>query len=681
MLPFARAASPLTHDENSPTVDKGGPVNRPFDPFPCSALDGSIVDRFDATARRFSQHLAISDHVRRLTYRELAIIVDRIAVSVATATADRPGPVAILLARDALFPAAMLGVLAAGRGYVPLDAGDPTERIRQIATQSGAAAVISTGALARRAYSVFPQDLPVVDIETIGTGECRRSIPIPAPDDLALIVYTSGSTGKPKGAYHNHRNLLHDVMQQTNTLHLNEEDRVALLYSPAVIAAIREILMTLLNGASLHILPPHELQPAGLVREIKARGITICRTVPVLLRRITEALSPHEGLNSVRVVGLGSQRVDWSDFDVFRRHFPPEAFLIVGIGATECGGNYCHWFVDDRLRETGLRLPIGRILPDAKVAIVDDDGREVANGDIGEFVVASRYVALGYWRDPDLTARAFKIDPTDPKTRFFKTGDVGRMRPDGLLEYIGRNDQQIKLRGHRIEVGEIEFALGECPGVGDAAVVVRRNKGGLPQSLSAYVEPGPSSEKLVLSDLRSLLASRLPHYMIPTEFQVVETLPRLPNLKIDRVRLKELDAARSEQREAASGGDSRIMRGALLHEHHPVEIPHLVGPLHLQIAEIWQRLLGRKDIGFDDNFFEFGGDSLLAMQMICEVEAATSQKIPQSALSNVFSISDLVATVVRCLPATGEMVTCAKHGSGAPFFLSRRLYDPRAVFA
>ena len=137
MLPFARGASPLTHDENSPAVDKGGPVNRPFDPFPWSALDGSIVDRFDATARRFSQHLAISDHVRRLTYRELAIIVDRIAVIVATATADRPGPVAILLARDALLPAAMLGVLAAGRGYVPLDAGDPTERIRQIATQSG----------------------------------------------------------------------------------------------------------------------------------------------------------------------------------------------------------------------------------------------------------------------------------------------------------------------------------------------------------------------------------------------------------------------------------------------------------------------------------------------------------------------------------------------------------------
>ena len=246
-------------------------------------------------------------------------------------------------------------------------------------------------------------------------------------------------------------------MQQTNTLHLNAEDRVALLYSPTVIGAIREIMMTLLNGASLHILPPQELQPAGLVREIRARGITVCRLVPALLRRMAEVLGPDRRLDSVRVAGLGSQRVDWSDFDLFRRHFSPEAFLIVGIGATECGGNFCHWFVDERLRATSPRLPIGRILPDAKVTIADEGGRQVVDGDIGELVVASRYVALGYWGDPDLTARSFTVDPADPKTRIFKTGDMGRMRPDGLLEFIGRSDQQIKLRGHRIEIGEIEF--------------------------------------------------------------------------------------------------------------------------------------------------------------------------------------------------------------------------------
>ena len=527
-----------------PPIDFGGPVDRAFESFPYSALGKSIVDRFDTIARRYSERVAIADGARRVTYADLAMLVDRIAAAIAGTLANCPGPVAILLPRDAVFPAAMLGALAAGRGYVPLDASHPTERNRLIAAQSAAAAIVSSGDLARRARSLFSEDLPIVDIEAIGPAACRNPIRRPSADDLACIVYTSGSTGSPKGAYHNHRNLLHDVMQQTNTLHVNEEDRVALLYSPAVIAAIREILMTLLNGASLHILPPQELQSAGLVREIEARGVTICRMVPVLLRRMAEILGPSQRLDSVRVVGLGSQRVDWSDFDVFRRHFSPEALLIVGIGATECGGNFCHWFVDDQLRSTGARLPIGRILPDARVTIADDDGRVVPDGEIGEFVVASRYLALGYWRDPDLTARAFTIDPADPKTRIFKTGDMGRMRPDGLLEYVGRNDQQIKLFGHRIEIGEIEFALAGCAGVEDAAVVVRRDEVGLPRSLAAYVELRSGVQGLLPRDLLSMLTKRLPVHMIPATLHVLEELPRLPHLKIDRVRLAELDAAR-----------------------------------------------------------------------------------------------------------------------------------------
>jgi amino acid adenylation domain-containing protein len=527
-----------------PPIDHGGPVDRPFQPFSYSALEGSITDRFEAIARRFSTRVAVSDCVRSLTYSELAILSDRIAAAVAVAVADRQGPVAILLPRDVLFPAAMLGVLAVGRGYVPLDVSNPAERNQLIATQSGAAAVVCAGELAHRVRSLFAEHVPVVDIDTIGDTARRNPMPRPASHDLAYIVYTSGSTGSPKGAYHNHRNLLHDVMQQTNTLHLNEEDRVALVYSPAVIAAIREIFMTLLNGASLHILPPQELQSDGLVREIRARRITILRTVPILLRRLAESLAPNERLDSIRVVGLGSQRVDWTDFDVFRRHFSLAAFLIVGIGATECGGNFCHWFVDQQLRAPGCRLPIGRILPDAKVTIADEDGRPVADGEIGEFVVASDYLALGYWRDPDLTARAFTVDPGNSKTRIFKTGDMGRMRPDGLLEYSGRNDQQIKLRGHRIEIGEIEFALGACAGVEDAAVVVKRHETGLPHSLIAYVEPKTGIRGLLPRDLLSTLAKRLPAYMVPARLHVLEKLPRLPNLKIDRVRLAELDIAR-----------------------------------------------------------------------------------------------------------------------------------------
>jgi amino acid adenylation domain-containing protein len=601
-----------------PPMDCGGPVDRPFEPFPYSALEGSIIDRFETTWRRFSTCVAVSDCGRQLTYAELAILVDRIAAAAVAAASDRPGPVAILLPRDVYFPAAMLGVLASGRGYVPLDASNPDERNRLIAIQSRAVAAISAGDLANRVRTLFPRELPIVDIAAIDAVASPKPIARPVADDLAFIVYTSGSTGRPKGAYHNHRNLLHDVMQQTNTLHLDHADRVALLYSPTVIGAIREIMMALLNGASLHILPPQELQPAGLVREIRKRGITILRLVPVLLRRMAEVLGPQQRLDSVRVVGLGSQRVDWSDFDVFRRHFSPEAFLIIGMGATECGGNFCHWFVDERLRTASGRLPIGRVLPDARVTIADEDGRPVADGEIGEFVVASRYVALGYWHEPDLTARAFAVDPGDPESRVFKTGDIGRIRSDGLLEFIGRNDQQIKLRGHRIEIGEIEFALAGCAGVADAAVVVRRNEAGQPRSLTAYVEPNPGIHELQPRDLLSGLMKRLPRYMIPATFHLIDELPRLPNLKIDRVRLAQIEATRAAQ---------------------------IVDPIHdpliAEVAGIFESVLGTTGATPEDNVSSLGGDSLQAVRVALELETRFRIAIPAAIFESMQTIREL----------------------------------------
>jgi acyl-coenzyme A synthetase/AMP-(fatty) acid ligase/acyl carrier protein len=356
--------------------------------------------------------------------------------------------------------------------------------------------------------------------------------------------------------------------------------------------------------------------------------------VPALLRRIAEVLRPGQRLGSVRILGLGSQRVDWSDFDVFRRCCPPQALLIVGIGSTECGGNYCHWFVDQRLRTAGGKLPIGRILPDAQVTIVDDDGREVLPGDIGELVVASRYLALGYWRDPELSARAFRVDPSDPDVRIFKTGDMGRMRPDGLLEFVGRKDQQVKLRGHRIELGEIEFALAGCEGVEDAALVVRRNEAGLPKSLAAYAELRPGFGELQPRDLRRALSRCLPQFMVPATINVIDRLPRLPNLKIDRTRLDQLDAA------------------LLARMTVPFD-----DPLISAVIEIFEGVLGDVHATPEDNVSSLGGDSLQAVRIALALEHRFSVVIPADGFESAQTIRELarwIATRSASRRSTGS---------------------------
>ena len=590
---------------NSLPLDHGGPIDRAFEVFPDCALERSIIDRFDAIVRRFGYRLAIKDTSVSFTYAELAALVDRIAAATAGATEGRAGPVALLLPADAQFPAAMLGVLAAGHAYVPLDADFPIARNELIVSAAGACAIISSGDLAAEARTLFPRDIPVIDIAAMSKTAQSKPSTRPGPDDLAYIIYTSGSTGTPKGVFQNHRNHLHDILQYTNALHLTCEDRLSLLYSPSVAGANRDIYGALLNGASLHILPPRELKPAGLVREFCARGLTIYHSVPALFRHFVGALDTEERLESVRLAYLAGDRIDWSDVDAFRRGFSPRALLYVAMGSTECAVAHSHWFVEDEIRATSARLPVGRPVSDKKVTIVDPHGRSVPKGDIGELVVTSRYIALGYWRAPDLTASAFGVDPNDPECRLFRTGDLVRQRPDGLIEFVGRKDQQIKLRGHRIELAEIESTLRGCLGVSDAAVVVRSTDAGIPHSLVAYVVIRPGISGLLPRHFQSMLAQRLPHHMIPASIILLDELPRLPNFKIDRCGLAQMDTARL----------------IAVHEHSN-------DPLINEIICIFKAVVGVSGATPDDTIASIGGDSLQTVNILAELERRYAITIP-----------------------------------------------------
>ena len=429
------------------------------------SLHSSVIERFDEIARLHPERVAVRDEARTLTYGQLGREYRRIAAAIAAIAADS-GPVAVLLSHETRYPAAILGVLASGRTCVPLDADHPAERNARIAAHSGAGIVLSTAQLLASARDLFAAGLPLLDLDRLGAGDAAAPeiMAAPAPDDIACVIYTSGSTGAPKGVFQNHRGLLQDAMEAVSFAGVCRNDRIALFYPPSVIAGLRTLLAGLLGGATMEVLPPRRFGRTALTAQVRLRAITQLRLSPTLFRHLADALPAGACFDDVRLVLLGGERVNWSDFDVFRRACLPHAALCVHLGATECWTLHTEWKVNASVRASCPRLPVGRAITGRRVDLVGEDGALVAQGQVGEVVVSSRNIALGYWREPELTAQSFSVDPADPLRRSYRTGDLARRGHDGLVEFIGRKDKQIKLHGYRIEPDELESALKACPG-------------------------------------------------------------------------------------------------------------------------------------------------------------------------------------------------------------------------
>jgi amino acid adenylation domain-containing protein len=579
---------------------------------PHSAAHGSVIERFDAVARLVPERLAVRDEARTLTYAQLATESRRIAAAISAAAADA-GPVAVLLAHEARFPAVILGALAAGRVCVPLDADHPADRNARIAAHSGAAIVITSAELAAKARAMFPSGLHIINLDDMAARDSLPPATLPRPDDIACVIYTSGSTGAPKGVFQNHRGLLHDVMESVSFADISCNDRIALFYPPSVIAGLRTLLTGLMSGAALEVLPPRIFGRTALAAQVRARAITVLRLSPTLFRHLADALTVGACFDDVRLVLLGGERVDWSDYDVFRRACLPCAQLCVHLGATECWTVHTEWKVDPSVRAACPRLPVGRAIAGRPVRIVGDNGETLPEELVGEAVVTSRYIALGYWREPELTARSFTAEPTDPLQRSYRTGDLVRRRADGLVEFIGRKDSQIKLHGYRIEPNEVESALKACSGVTDAAVLVRKDAAGVPVALAAYVQlqPGASPD-----GIRTLLSERVPPYMMPAEIGVLDELPWLPNFKIDRQRLAQLDAARLSERSRQESS-----------------------PLIGELIETFEQVTKASGATPSDNILSLGGDSLQALELMLEIGRRFRVVVPEQAQDPTRTIS------------------------------------------
>ena len=430
-----------------------------FVPFAKGEIEQSIPARFAQQVKAHSQRIAVKSERYAITYAALNQWANRVAHALIGASGTVSEPIALLLDRDAPHVAAILGILKAGKIYVPLAPSYPLARNQLILDDSQARWIVTDNANLTTAWELAGETASILNLDALEEplDESDPQLDI-APDAYAYILYTSGSTGRPKGIVDTHRNVLHNIMNFTNDHYVNSNDRILGLSSFAFSGSLKEIYGSLLNGGTLYPLEIEQVGLHGLAHRLIEEEITIFSAVSTTFRHFASSLSGDERFPKLRVIRIGSEEVTWKDVELFKAHFPPECVLVNGYGATETG-TIRIYMIDHETPAAGSAVPIGYPVEGMEVRLLDDAGEPVGVNEIGQIAVRSAYLSAGYWRQPELTRQAFLPDPEGGDRRIYLTGDLGMMEPDGCLIHAGRKDFQVKVRGHRVEVSEIETVL------------------------------------------------------------------------------------------------------------------------------------------------------------------------------------------------------------------------------
>lgn len=593
-----------------------------FVEFKREEIEHSIPERFEKIARKYPDRLAVKTKNHLLTYNELNKTANRMAQAILSQRGTKKEPVALLMEHDAPVIAGILGALKAGKFYAPLDPSLPHMRVKYILEDLQVSCIVTNTKNLALAESLAGTALRLVNIDELdGLPDKNPCIGV-QPDDLSWVIYTSGSTGKPKGVIQNHRNVLHFMMNYTNGLHICADDRLTLLYSFSVNGGSHDIFAALLNGAALFPLDLKEEGFTHLAGWLKEEKITIYHSVPTVFRQFVENLTGQDEFPDLRIVRLGGEPVYKREVDFYKSHFSNDYILVNRLGSSETG-SLRMYFIDKKTQIEGNLVPVGYDVVDNEILLLDEAGKRVA-GDEGEIAVKTRYVSPGYWGRSDLTDAAFLPDPAGGEERIYRTGDLGRMLPDGCLLHLGRKDFFVKIRGYRIDIDEIEMALRECPGIKEAIVVARNNNSG-DERLVAYLvptaRPGPN-----VGELGPFLKEKLPDYMIPSAFVTLDSLPLTDTLKINRKALPDPGTSRPE-----------------------LATPYMAPrtPIEDRLAKIWAEVLSIDQVGIHDNFFDLGGHSLAATRVVSRVIAAFQLQLPIQALFDSPTVAAMSAIITR----------------------------------
>ncbi|GCE15700.1 non-ribosomal peptide synthetase [Tengunoibacter tsumagoiensis] len=551
-----------------------------------------------------------------LTYGELNARSDQLARYLVACGVLPDSCVAVCLERSPELMIALLGILKAGGAYVPLDVTYPEERIDYILRHTHAAMLLTQQSL----VSILPKaELQLLCLDTqweiIAQEQELYSLPVTSPLNLAYVMYTSGSTGRPKGVSITHRNVLR-LVKDTNYMMFDASEVFLQLAPVSFDASTLEIWGSLLNGASLVLYPPSLPTLEEIAAHIEHYAITTLWLTAGLFHQMVERY-PHT-LRLLHQLLAGGDVLSLPHTRQMLQAFDGQGTLINGYGPTENTTFTCCYPLPEPI-ELSSSVPIGRPIANTSLYILDEQLQIVPVGLPGELYIGGDGLARGYYDRPDLTAERFLPHPynTSPGERLYRTGDLVRYLPDGRVEFLGRLDRQIKLRGFRIELEEIEATLQQHPAIQESCVLLHENDTGDKQLVAFIVSSheAPLSKEL----LRTYMQSHVPHYMVPNIFLLLETFPLTANGKIDR---KALLLLLSEEKQSELA--------PVLQSQAPEEL----------LATIWMNVLGRNDVGRDDNFFELGGHSLLAIQIISRIREVFQCDI---SLQSLFELPTIAA--------------------------------------
>jgi amino acid adenylation domain-containing protein len=551
------------------------------------------------------------------------------------------GVVALLAERGLDFLAAVLGVFKAGGAYLPLDPHHPANRIRQVLGESRSPLALAAGALEpllRAASAGAPEELPILTLEPLLAGRetaDRETAGLPArgsAEHLAYVIFTSGSTGVPKGAMVVHRGMINHLYAKIVELGLTAGDVVAQTASQCFDISVWQFLAPLLVGGRVEIYPDRVAHdPAVLLDRLAADGVTVVETVPSLLRLMLEEVRRRAGaapdLAGLRWLVPTGEALPPELCREWSRSYPGIAVLNA-YGPTECSDDVSHFRVPAALEADARSIPIGRPVGNTQLYVLDVALFPVPPGVRGELCVGGDGVGRGYLRDPARTAAVFVPDPSTEQSgaRLYRTGDLARFRSDGELEFLGRIDHQVKVRGFRLELGEIEALLGEHPAL-SAAVVLARPEASGTHRLVAYVvartSPAPAPP-----ELREHLQSRLPEYAIPSAWVALDSLPLSASGKVDRRALPDPGA------ETLAQGQS---------QGQPYVAPR--SEVEEAVAAVFAEVIGVERVGAFDNFFDLGGHSLLATQATWKLRESFGVELALRALFEAPTVAELAGVI------------------------------------